>query len=207
MFDLDGTLISAAERQSCLMKAIAGRYGINLDADVYWRLKRAGDGNVDALLGMGVDLTTARRLHLAWLRDVESPYWLSFDSVFEDTVSSLEVLVLKGASLHLVTARRDSSLMVYQIQRLGIFRYFRSINCVSPERAVEEKRGVILGKKGIVLVGDSEIDFKAAQVSGCEFHAVSTGQRSSSFLSRLGGAAVWSSLTGCISRIADEYHG
>ncbi|MBP3126194.1 HAD hydrolase-like protein [Thalassospira sp. ER-Se-21-Dark] len=193
-FDLDGTLITARQRQMTLLQAVARRIDVPISENVIWQKKREGISTQAALLEIGVNEAKAMEIARAWLQDIETPYWLSLDTLFDDTLTVLESFRKIGKSLILLTARQNKSLLLQQLTRLGIQEYFEAVEYVSPFFAVDEKARVLSQRTFSGFVGDSETDFDAAKRTGTPFYAVSTGQRSPTFLSGLGVGCVHSSL-------------
>lgn len=180
--DLDGTLITAEQKQSCLLKAAADRYGVSLKPQDIWGEKRAGSNNFAALQQLGVNDVLASAICLAWLRDIETPYWLSLDTLFGDTQAALGELGASGFQLILLTARQNAHLMKQQVFRLDLAKHFVDIFCVAPKSAAADKAQVLRRSKAIAFFGDSESDFRAATEAKLPFYGVATGQRSESFL-------------------------
>ena len=193
-FDLDGTLITARQRQMTLLQAVARRIDVPIIENVIWQKKREGISTQAALLEMGVNEEKAIEIARAWLQDIETPYWLSLDTLFDDTLKVLDSFRESGEALILLTARQNKRLLLQQLKRLGIREYFTGVECVSPFDAVNEKAKILSQQAFAGFVGDSETDFAAAKRSGISFYAVSTGQRSPTFLAGLGMARPYSSL-------------
>nr|WP_315229875.1 HAD hydrolase-like protein [uncultured Limnohabitans sp.] len=193
-FDLDGTLITAKERQSSLLLATAKAHGITFDVNLAWEMKRAGANNLVVLNKFGVDEFIAAKIDTAWRCQIESAYWLSIDRVYSDVVDFLQDLKACGAVLHLITARKNKYLLHQQLCRLGLFGVFSSITCVAPFGAVAEKARVLSEINPVCFIGDSETDFNSAVLAEVSFHGVSTGQRSKEYLKSLGVVDVVESL-------------
>ena len=185
-FDLDGTLITARQRQMTLLRAVAKRIDVHLVEDAVWQKKREGISTWAALLEMGLNEEKAKEITSAWIQEIETPYWLSLDTLFGDTVTVLDSFRKTGKTLILLTARQNRRLLLQQLSRLGIRGYFKGVECVSPFCAVDEKSNVLSRHSFAGFVGDSETDFAAANRTGTPFYAISTGQRSPTFLAGLG---------------------
>jgi len=199
VFDLDGTLITAEGRQSLLLKAVATRYRVLLSASEIWRKKREGLNNIDTLLALGLNQSLAKRIDAAWKDNVETPFWLSMDTLFQDTISNLHKLNVSGHQLILITARQNEILMRCQVYRLGIERYFCEIICVSPFNSSNLKSNVLRRVGADGFIGDSESDFNSARTANVPFYGVSTGQRSEMFLKSIGVDSVSKALTIAVS--------
>lgn len=191
--DLDGTLITAHPRQMLLLKAVATRYGTDLDAELIWNLKRSGATNSQALIACGINDEKAEVICRSWVREIESAYWLMLDTLFIDALDALATLKLRGFELVLITARQNEYLMRQQIARLGIDRFLDHIHCVSPARAVLEKSKILNTLKPKAFFGDTETDFQSSCAADVPFYGLSTGQRSADFLLKEGLHRVWDS--------------
>lgn len=200
-FDLDGTLITAAQRQTFLLKSIAARYGVFIDPSELWALKRSGMSNSQILQGIGLSGAITTKIHNAWLHDIESPYWLSLDTVFADTHLVLKDLLGHGFYLSLLTARRNTFLLLNQLCRLQLRKYFQEISVVSPAYAAKEKAELLRVTKPSFFIGDTESDLQASMESSTVFFAVSTGQRDEGYLKSAGAGKIFASLGNCLREI------
>lgn len=185
-FDLDGTLISAKEKQTAALRACLIRYGLNADTEAYWFLKREGANNFDALRTLGLDTRQARDVATAWAGIVEMPIFCAFDRLSTSTTTKLDTLIKSGADLYLVTARRDPISLKQQLQGLGLSKRFTEMISVDPDRAVLSKSEALLRINPIVFVGDSEVDSQASKLAKIPFIPISSGQRSTSFFAKNG---------------------
>lgn len=194
-FDLDGTLIAAEARQALLLRAVARRYGVEIDPKQVWQTKRSGRSNRQLLTEMALDHDMIEAVVKGWLHEVETTYWLSLDIPFADTFEVLEAVASLTGRPVLITARQNERLMRQQIMQSGLDDFFSEIYCVRPTHAAPDK-AKILGKLAVKgFVGDSESDLNAAQNANVPFYGVSTGQRCKSFLISRGGQRVYSGLS------------
>lgn len=194
-FDFDGTLVTAKERQTLLLRAVTKVHGINFDVDRLWQMKQSGASNLIALRELDVDEMLASKIDTVWRCQIESSYWLSLDRLFDDVFSCLQDLKRSGANLHLITARKSKHLLNQQLIRLRLVDFFSTITCVSPFDAVNEKERVLNEVHPIYFIGDSETDFNASVLANVEFLGVSTGQRSKEYLANLGVGNIADSLS------------
>lgn len=192
--DFDGTLITAQQRQMTLLKAVAKRYDVEIDVSLAWSLKREGASTKDLLANVGVENAVAAQIAIDWMHDIETPYWLSLDTLFADSISALEGLAAKDVALTLLTARQNEYLLRNQIRQLKLAKYFREIVCVSPFSAETGKSNVLKEGPFAGIVGDSETDLNAAKRANVKFWGVSMGQRSANFLRTRGAEVVFETL-------------
>jgi phosphoglycolate phosphatase-like HAD superfamily hydrolase len=200
-FDLDGTLITAKERQSLLLKSIAARYGVHISPDEVWAAKREGDSNLLVLGKLGVQGELSEKIDLAWRYEIESPYWLDMDRLFWDARYCLCRLAATPCELYLITARKNEWLLRYQINKLDIAKLFNRVVSVNPFDATNEKAKILKEIKPSCFVGDSETDLKASSAADVKFCGVTTGQRSRRFLISLGALNISESLTEVLAKI------
>jgi len=193
-FDLDGTLITAQNKQVFLLLAIASRYGIPLSAVYIWERKRAGLSNFEILSEFGVENRLAQMISIGWLSEIETAYWLNMDTLFAWVPEILLALKRLGFELILITSRNNKYLMRQQVYRLGLNNFFQNIFCVSPKNAVLEKSKILNQVGAKFFIGDSEIDFESSFLSKVPFFGVTTGQRSEEFLRLYGVENISSSL-------------
>lgn len=199
-FDLDGTLITAEQKQVYLLCAVARRYSISLDAVEVWRRKRQGESNKQLLKNLGISETVIEKIANSWLQHIESQYWLGYDSLFDDVFGVFEFFKSLDFDLILITARGNEYLMRQQIKRLGIFDFFSEVCCVLPDNVVSGKSKLLDFYGASAFFGDSESDFYASKEAGILFYGVSTGQRCKNYLLEKGVENVDHSLSDAAKR-------
>lgn len=193
--DLDGTLISCAPRQMTVLQAEANRAGVHVDLSELWERKRAGSSTLQALCEAGLPEYKAQSLTTRWRQRVEEPVWLALDSCFSDTQVTLSRAKSDGIHLVLLTGRTNPTWLPSQLHRLGISRFFDSVEIVSPCNAEKEKAQILLQYMPMLYVGDTEVDLCAAARVEIPFIALDRGQRSRSFLAKRGAMRIDANLT------------
>lgn len=182
VFDLDGTLLSCRPRQIAALRAVSGLSGINLSA--VWQAKRDGFTTRNALLKVGVPAKKADEIACHWFRVIETPYFLSYDSLLPGAAEALLVCRARGFRSVVLTARRYLRNLMLQCQTLRVSSMVDEILAVDPRNGVERKAEALQRLSPCALIGDSEVDARAAANVGVPFFAVSSGQRSAEFLRR-----------------------
>lgn len=195
--DLDGTLLSCAERHTALMRAAARRVGASFDGTAFWMLKREGCNNRAALLRLGLPAPTAGLMDSIWAMAVESLQWLTFDRRLV-AAETLAAAVRRGHSLHLFTARRNAAHARQQLARCGLLAAFSTIDVLAPDRAATAKATALAARGCDLLIGDSEVDLDAARIAAIRVRAVSSGMRSPAFLHAAGQHQVWPDINPCL---------
>ena len=184
--DLDGTLITCEPRQSAVLQAAKVSVGAQFDVDRVWPLKRIGASTEHALVQIGVDLAVAKQVADHWQRMIEQPGWLALDSVQPGVFGVLDKMRAQASRLVLITARSRSEFVRPELSQLGLAKFFDEIIVVSPRTTADAKATCLRQKSMHAFFGDTESDWMAARTAGVPFYALTTGQRSASFLLRAG---------------------
>lgn len=180
--DLDGTLVTCEPRQSAVLAAVSGAARVRVDVGGVWERKRCGASTQQALELADVPSCQAHALSASWRAQVEQPGWLALDSLQPSVRSVMERWLDRGWSLHLVTARSRREWLPVQLRHLGLVDWFQTVSCVPPSEASAAKARVLAALGCHWFIGDTEVDAAAARTAGAKFIAVSTGQRSPSWL-------------------------
>lgn len=188
--DLDGTLVSCADRHIGLMRVCTRQLGIDFDPQTYWDGKRRGDDNARALARCGIDGTNNALLCALWVRQVERLPWLWFDRPIEGALEALDILRSRGHRLHLVTARTNAGHLHLQLERLGIAQRCASVTVVSGVGVAAKKAAALRQAACDIFIGDAESDHEASRTAGIGFQAVCSGMRGAEFFASRGIAPV-----------------
>lgn len=201
--DLDGTLISCMQKQTALMKALLSAHQVSIDVNKYWSFKRDGMNNIQALKSCQIDEAFARCLNQQWVEQVEAVQWMELDSVIDGAVEFLKNEIQHGNTLHLVSARNNKANSILQINKLGLARYFDTVDFVSSNLG-EDKKNIFLSRKIDIYIGDTEQDLKQSQSANIKCLLVASGMRSKEFLRSLG-APVFTSLSEIEHRTGSKF--
>ena len=202
--DLDGTILDIQFRQSYLLKTIAGFFGIKLDPEEIWTLKRTGLSNQKILELNNVNDFKVKTICNMWSRDIETLPWLSIDRLLPGVVDALESAKESGNSLYLITARSNEHNLHCQIRNLRIEKYFSRIHVVSQHDKIQKKASFLKSENIFVFIGDTEADYASAIQSKVKFVAVISGQRSHQSLRNFGVEAIVPNLSVAIQQICTE---
>lgn len=181
-FDLDGTLLDSRKRHEIVMSDVLKKHGLDLDSSGLVTFKSDGHNNIDWLLSKGISEDNAKKINKEWISLIENAEYLQADFLYPNVREVLNNLS-KENDLFLVTARNNKENARKQIKRLGIAQYFSSISVVDTCSETSALKAVELTKFNTeYFIGDTESDYKAAQIADCDFYAVGYGFRSKKFL-------------------------
>lgn len=185
--DLDGTLLTCAPRHCAVTRyslAAAIPDGpIAFDAAQFWDQKRNGRTTRECLSSLGAN--TLDLIADIWLDQIENINWLSMDSLLPGVESALSEMRKSGATLALVSARRNPTAAHAQLRHLHMLGLFDAICFVPQHEVVAAKSRVLLDLAPALYIGDTELDFSAATAAGIPCRLVNTGSRSKAYLESL----------------------
>lgn len=190
-FDLDGTLIDTSERHHRVYKDILEFYGIpnTLSKEKFWGEKRKGKKTVE-LLPETSSKEFVQTFMDEWLKRIENRKYLKYDYLLPGVLDVLSILKNKS-DLILVTLRNNKENLFWELNNLGLIKYFKEILVDSP---MKPKNKTLLIKNYIerhsrddnfIIVGDTEVDISSGKELGILIIAVSWGIRSEDFLKKL----------------------
>ena len=124
----------------------------------YWSYKCAKKSNqwvLREILDYSDDLIQV--FQERWMSLIEDEHYLGMDTLFEDTISSLEKLHGR-CDLFLISARQSPHKAENQLERLGIAHFFRDVLITEQKRSKEElilSLELDLTRNNSVIVGDT----------------------------------------------------
>lgn len=176
-FDFDGTLLDSRVRHAVVMADVLRENGLDIDASDLVSFKNNGENNIAWLKTCGINENTAQIIQKRWIELIENARYLAFDKLYDGVSELLEALSRKN-SLYLITARGNKTTAGEQIKSLGIEQYFDGAYIVKDG---DSKAAALRNCHADIMVGDTELDQKAAKAGNSEFIAVSYGFRSQEF--------------------------
>jgi phosphoglycolate phosphatase-like HAD superfamily hydrolase len=180
-FDLDGTLLDSRGRHKTVMDQTLTLFNIHLNTDNLVSYKAEGHNNVEWLVENGIERDTANAIQNKWIELIEADDYLLQDKLYEGAFSALERLS-KTNELFLITSRNNEKGAMGQLKRHGLLRFFSGVKIIKPGLNVSQAKATYLKENGIdVMIGDTEVDLKAAQLANCNYKAVTHGFRSITF--------------------------
>lgn len=200
-FDLDGTLIDARHRQvGVAVEVVREAGGVGLDTARFWRAKRDGSSTAGALVSLGLDPVLATTIADRWRARIEAAEWLAQDRALPGAVRVLGRLRAAGRRIAVLTARRSAEGAAASLDAAGLAPFVDELSVVDPGAAVAEKARALRAWRASSFIGDTEADGAASAEACVPFVAVTTGQRSSSYLAARG-YHVARSLTAAVQRL------
>jgi phosphoglycolate phosphatase len=190
-FDLDDTLINTSQRHYqvyCdITKILDLEYPI--DKDEFWKLKRDGISTVKILNEK--DEGIIEKFSKLWIDKIEEKNYLFYDTLLPGTLCLLSNL--KEERLILLTMRSNRGNLIWEIKKLGLNDYFKSILSCSPLQFIDKTVPIInyfnnensITNENSAIVGDSEIDIITGKKLNMTTISVSYGIRSEDILLQL----------------------
>lgn len=201
--DLDGTLVDCRLRHYRLYSRICTKLGLRaLPSQRYWALRRKGASSASLVRDASDD--GGSRFTEMWMRDIESPEYVSMDRPFPAVIQTLKRLKGKHR-LVLVTLRHREGVLLRQLDDLGLRRLFDAVRCPNG-RPVESKADLVRGESNngrAVFVGDSDADVAAARELGSVAICVSSGVRGPGYLEEIGADYLIRGI-GALPRLLDD---
>lgn len=164
-----------------LLGVLCRSYGVTVNLEVVWSLKRNGLSNRAALSKQGISTELTKSICDHWERMIESFPWLGFDKFIPGSIETLERWSSKGNSVHLLSARRNLAAASQQIRQYRLHRLFSSIKFVDPYER-DAKRQHLSSLSPDVYLADTELDFFQSEKAGVRPILLSTGMRSAEYL-------------------------
>ncbi len=173
-FDLDGTLIDSKTRLYRLFSDLVPE--INLSFEEYWDLKKEQINHKSIILDLfKLDEAFYYRFSQNWMKNIESPNYLSFDEPFAGTESFLFTLA-ENHCLVLVTHRQYPEMVYRELERFNLLAPFKMI-LVSQQKT--DKKTLIQENIRVTendwIVGDTGIDIQCGKELRIKTAAVLSG--------------------------------
>ncbi|MEM7074436.1 MAG: hypothetical protein AAGA28_05115 [Pseudomonadota bacterium] len=178
--DLDGTVLDCRPRQQAVTLQLVP--DATPHADALWCFKREGCSTRDALRKL--DLAIPEHFDQNWMHLIERSRYLGLDAALPGAPAALRALS-SVADLHLITARQNAKGVHDTLARLALDPCFTQVSVVpvGPDSA-KTKADCLRATGAVAHCGDSEVDGRSAAMAGIPFWAVTSGQRSETFLLR-----------------------
>lgn len=194
VLDLDGTLIDSSIRHGELLRDILNKYNINCSVNFeneYLEFKRNGGSTFYYLQDvMGLSKVLCTEISRKWIEHIEDWKWLLKDILYDDALPFLNRISKENTIVYL-SSRQSITNLFKELNSLCIDRFAKEIFVSNPldgykgkEHYLKEIKHMYQDK--IVVIGDTEVDAKAANSENCEFIAINRGFRSVIFWNQIG---------------------
>lgn len=185
ILDFDGTLTDCRRRQVVVARVIGRAFGIDIDPDKFWGMKRSGCSTWQVFSALGIPDGDAKSMSDLWALHIEGLPWLAYDQLWDGIRDDLLMVKMRGWEIVLLSARRSVCRLRWQLETLGLSGLLDRSIVVDPSQAAVKKAEELKKMTPIVYIGDSEVDLMAAKMAGVHFIGVVCGQRGREFLARL----------------------
>ena len=184
--DLDGTLLNTSKRHYKLYKDILNEKipqngEPKFSPQKFWSMKREGIKTRDILpTPLSNEIITS--FEDEWLQKIEKKSYLQYDESFPGMKNILSDLN-KEFDLILVTLRNNTENLHWELSKLGLKSYFRSILCgEGPKKKLIEGYLKDSPDEKCIIIGDTEEDIKTGKKLEITTISVTCGIRSRAFL-------------------------
>jgi len=184
-FDLDGPILDVSKRYYKVFLDIAGGKS-KLSKKAFWELKKKRTPWPNIFKKAALKIKNDDFLRL-WLWCIEGKIYLSLDKLRPNVKRRLSSLSKKN-SLYLISLRQFKKNLFWQVKKLGIDKYFKKIiHCPHTSgKPWQEKAKLIRknlrSKEQAVMIGDTEVDIRAAKISGIKSIGITSGIRTKELL-------------------------
>lgn len=209
-FDFDGTLIDSKIRQKEVLRAILLSSEINIkefDLEKWWLNKREGLNTNNSLIKLGIPERIAQKISNRWCEIIEENEWLNYDSIKKGVNDLFSEIKTNKGRIIIITARKQPHYFLLEFQRLFNINAVDDIFIVNPDKSIEQKAEIIKIQKPIVFIGDTENDYFSAKEADASFIGLSDGQRTRSFLQKIGVNTILPSIDKLRIHLKKELHG
>ncbi|MBQ6461082.1 HAD family hydrolase [Candidatus Saccharibacteria bacterium] len=204
--DLDGTIIKSTKRHYLLLKKLLqdNDATITFSSQDYLRYKRNGFTNYVFLTKkLNVEPQLAEKIQKAWIKDIESPKWIATDTLYSDATRFLNKVKQKGFDIIFLTARQKQKNLHKELEDLNLSTFPKQVIVVQKDKT-NAFRNIPDNPK--IMIGDTEVDYEAANNSNAVSFILGRGLRSPRFLHNIGVNKVYDNLDEIILEICDIYH-
>lgn len=205
IIDLDGTIIDSTKRHSLLLKSLLEDHSIPIDFDSqdYLLYKRNGHNNYDFLTKkLNLNPQLAKEIQRKWINNIESPELIATDNLYPDALKFLNSIKKLGHDIIFLTSRQKKEILYKELKDLNLTMFPKQIIVVQGSK-VNAFRDISDSPK--IMIGDTEIDFMAAEGSNAKSYILNRGLRSPHFLHKIGVKKTYSNLDDITSQIRDTF--
>lgn len=184
-FDLDGPLLDVSDRYYRVFSDIC-KGELRLSKDKFWNLKRKKTPWLEIFKQAKVSIGEREFLKL-WVKNIELKKYLTLDKVHIFAKKNLFALSKKH-SLYLISLRQSKLNLFWQVRSLNLDKYFKKIiHCKHSFKDPWKEKAKLIKKninfnEPVFVIGDTEVDLRAAKLAKVKSIAVASGIRTKSLL-------------------------
>lgn len=120
-----------------------------------------------------------------WVNEIESDEMINYDTLYDDTLEILQKLREKNKIIYL-SSRSKKETLISSLKKLKIYDYANEIYVTNPKNGSSEKSKIINEIKKneddfIVMIGDTEVDYKAASSANIKSYILNRGFRNKEY--------------------------
>lgn len=182
IFDLDGTLLNTFRRHELVLQDCMLHFCYSDIPKDYLLFKRSGYSTrtyLEKVFGLKEEIS--RKISDLWVKHIEDIAYLEADMLYSDAKECLERCRKLNYQAFLVSARSNMSNFYNQIEILKLEEFFTDVVCVSPYNSTSDKKEQIFRIGADLIVGDTEVEWKAAAEAGIASCILNRGFRSRTF--------------------------
>ena len=203
--DLDGTIIDSTKRHYLLLQKLLKESSapINFNHQDYLSYKRNGHNNYDFLTKrLNINPRLANKIQKEWVNNIESPELILTDNLYPDVIKFLNDIKSLGYNIVFLTSRQSQENLYKELEHLGLIFFPKQIIVVHGNK-VDAFRNIPDSPK--IMIGDTEMDFEAAEKSNAKSYILNRGLRSPRFLHKIGVKKTYNNLDDITLQIRDIF--
>ncbi|RKY33489.1 MAG: hypothetical protein DRP68_02230 [Candidatus Omnitrophota bacterium] len=186
-FDLDGPILDVSQRYYQVFLAICKR-NVVLGKEEFWECKRERISWSEILKKAKVSIPKERFMKY-WMCYIEMRRYLILDKI-QPYVKQVLRFFGKRHILYLVSIRQSKRNLLWQLRKFKIEKYFRKVvHCKHTfNMPWKEKARLVMEflrpKEDGLMIGDTEVDIRAAKIAGIKSIGITNGIRTERILKR-----------------------
>ena len=167
----------------------------------YLSYKRDGNNNYDFLTKiLNLNPKLATKIQEKWIDGIESPNWIATDNLYHDATNFLNEVKNLGYNIIFLTSRQNQENLHKELIDLNLTIFPNQIIIVQGDKT-KAFRNISDSQK--IMIGDTEIDFEAAEKSNAVSYILNRGFRSPNFLKNIGVNKTYDNLDDIILKLRD----
>lgn len=188
VLDLDGTIIDSSKRHWVLLRELLEKYNIKIPQHIdsmYVEYKRSGKSTKDYLGMLDIDKKLVDLISKEWVEKIENERLINMDVLYDDAIYFLNSLYSKNNKIYYLSNRKNKDYLLNSLNKLDIRKYADEVIVTSPKSGHLDKTMFLKKIKhnddNVIMIGDTEVDYKAASSVGIECFLLNRGFRNKEF--------------------------